>query len=641
MRLSALYARNAIISLLTHWPSGAAPSLSLTALGGPAGLLKTLRLIGKQHLCQPIPILELGRLAPEGSFLHILWGNLRGLCGGLDDSGVRGKKRSLEQSIKGDEPRTTHAQTPTTPIKGDELVQLLLEESGRLLRKAARFSSSKVKRAESEHPYSGDASPRNLSVPGATGLIITFDRHSRFTDSDTLLLSLDEKQTRPLRRFSGNALNQFHPVVVPSDGFWLQLKRAQGILHNDPIWGFRLTVTPTTDKLNLALWIAEFLVEECVQVSTGKNSLSLSFSLSLSLTHLCSHLNYNICIYLGENVRGKVYAQLVEYLKASKCPETMKTVIVRLLTRISKLTYDQCVTYLLERKERKEERNESDERIRSRLLELVEVSKGLEEEMGDLLAEVNLLHSTYLQNLTELIVINRKNSINSDVLVGVLPVAPVATTPSPQPTPADNTNIKTSSGKGKGKRQKTGKEKDKEKEETRPVRPSMPDEDEALFYPLDTDGVEGGGAPSAPPSTPEALLAFTAAIEGRKIFKAIAGLDVILGCWLHHRRFPRAFISKLGWSTARAYDSLPKPYMTVRSFPLPSFFFFCRQHGLWLFFSVWQIAVSLERHSCGSSPHCIYGGVLSLRRVSTWHHVQGRTQQLTGSYFFWFPFQKI
>jgi len=189
MKLSNLYARRSIISLLSHWPTGSPPSLSLAALGGPSGLLKTLRLIAKEHLCQPIPLLEAGRLAPSGSFLQILWENLKTLS------------ESLEEN----------KETSSTGIKSEELVELLLAESARLLRKAARFSSSKVKHAESDHPYSGDQEAKQINIPGATGLIITFDRNSKLTDNDTLLLSLDEKQLRLLRRFSGSALNQFHP----------------------------------------------------------------------------------------------------------------------------------------------------------------------------------------------------------------------------------------------------------------------------------------------------------------------------------------------------------------------------------------------------------------------------------------------
>jgi hypothetical protein len=113
-------------------------------------------------------------------------------------------------------------------------------------------------------------------------------RRCKLSDADTLTIYLDEKRTKPLRRFTGTSLSQFHPVVIASNRFWLQFQvttppllslslspcsnrgvylpcraqRQSGMPNNEPQWGYLMNVTPTNELLNLALWISEFLAEE-------------------------------------------------------------------------------------------------------------------------------------------------------------------------------------------------------------------------------------------------------------------------------------------------------------------------------------------------------------------------------------------
>jgi len=49
-------------------------------------------------------------------------------------------------------------------------------------------------------------------------------RRCKLSDADTLTIYLDEKRTKPLRRFTGTSLSQFHPVVIASNRFWLQFQ---------------------------------------------------------------------------------------------------------------------------------------------------------------------------------------------------------------------------------------------------------------------------------------------------------------------------------------------------------------------------------------------------------------------------------
>eukprot|EP01087_Luapelamoeba_hula_P023116 TRINITY_DN844_c2_g1_i10.p1 TRINITY_DN844_c2_g1~~TRINITY_DN844_c2_g1_i10.p1 ORF type:complete len:2295 (+),score=402.99 TRINITY_DN844_c2_g1_i10:4295-11179(+) len=270
VQLSSVYARNAIVSVLSNWHSDL-PFL-LPSLGGIMGLTGILHLVAKEHLCQPVPQLTLHNTVDQSTtFMRTLWDKLRELVvGGSGGSGEG---------------------ADTAP----DLVELLLESVTKLLRDASEFSLNKVVKDESQHPYDRtvDDQLKEIGVPGATGLIVTFDKHSRFSEADGLTIYLDSQATRPCRRFSGTNLAQFHPVVIAGDSFWLQLKRASSVLNNEPEWGYLVHVTPTSYTLNLAVWLAEFLAEEV------KSPI---------------------------NVGGRVFAELVHYLLTIKSgPEVPKT----------------------------------------------------------------------------------------------------------------------------------------------------------------------------------------------------------------------------------------------------------------------------------------------------------------------------
>lgn len=235
----------------------------------------------------------------------------------------------------------------------------------------------------------------------------------------------------------------------------------------------------------------------------------------------------------------------------------MRTIIVRLLTRISKLTLEQCISYIRTRKEDTESRKERDVEMRNRLLSLMGVSKVLEDEMMDLLSEVNLLQSTYLQNLTELVAINRQNAIIAERVFGEqTPQQPVPVSP---PTAVQEIK-KSDGGKGTPKgRSRKGKEKIQGKEQGQPEQEQFsPDDTElspALFYPTGQETKQQQGSIEPSPSA-ESLIASSAAQEGRATFFAAASLDVILDCWIQKKRFPQAFIRQLGWKPNRGKGSV-------------------------------------------------------------------------------------
>ncbi len=380
IELARLYSRNAIINLLTHWPD--AFPLSLSTLGGPSGLLKTLHLIAKEYLCQPIPILNTESVqSNQRSFMQILWQSLQQLC---------------------------------TKEKTIDLAELLLEEAKTQLKASADFSRTSILRHESEHLQGADNFVQAISINGAKGLIVTFDRQSKFSETDTLTFFLDDGCTKPYRSFTGSSLGQFYPVVMNCNKFWLRFEKQNGV-SSEPQWKYTINVIPTTESLNLALWISEFLIEG--GFDDDDDSVQREHNNKEWISRVCRD----------------IYNHLTEYLKTSKAPEILKTVIIRLLKRLLSLSLDDFIHKwermqesrkgkrkkedAIETKEqekglREEKDNEVDLTLwRSHLSELVDVSECLETSMFDLLAEPDLLYSPFLQNLTELVVIKRKLGI--------------------------------------------------------------------------------------------------------------------------------------------------------------------------------------------------------------------------------------
>ncbi|ELR24495.1 uncharacterized protein ACA1_032840, partial [Acanthamoeba castellanii str. Neff] len=146
----------------------------------------------RAYLAQPIP--DLRQAGEDGSaagdIMHILWAQLQRLC------------------------RTGET----------DFLDLLLAESASLLKESAAFSSRHALVSESEHPHGTEDFVKEFAIPDAMGLVVTFDRRCKLSDADSLTIYLDEKRTKPLRRFTGTSLSQFHPVVIASNRFWLQFQ---------------------------------------------------------------------------------------------------------------------------------------------------------------------------------------------------------------------------------------------------------------------------------------------------------------------------------------------------------------------------------------------------------------------------------
>ncbi|ELR13163.1 uncharacterized protein ACA1_349840 [Acanthamoeba castellanii str. Neff] len=438
-----------------------------------------------------------------------------------------------------------------------DFLDLLLAESASLLKESAAFSSHHALVSESEHPHGTEDFVKEFAIPDAMGLVITFDRRCKLSDADSLTIYLDEKRTKPLRRFTGTSLSQFHPVVIASNRFWLQFQRQSGMPNNEPQWGYLMNVTPTNELLNLALWISEFLAEEAdpVRSHTPTNY---------------EHDDYEPMALEDDaepplgGLYSRLYVQLTQYLRTAKVPEVVKTVVLRLLKRLLMLAIDDFQAQWNKHGLRKGKRKITDkedggeaeatggqqqqqptagsprksaeeaqakrrgrEGLKRDLQRFAQATAVLEDELFCLLCEVDLLHSPYLQNLAELIVLKRKMALLATASV------------------EENIAL-----------------------------------DALSFYPASLDDVPDSFPASLTLSASESVMTQSAVSEGIRNFNAMAALDEVLGCFFSDKDFPRAFLAESRWnprslflgkhaqlSSVRDYSPLapPLPLISARS----------------------------------------------------------------------------
>jgi len=481
-QLSSLYVRNSMISLLTHWPH--ACPLKFSSFGGVNGLLKVLRFIAKERLCETVPSVPFKDKHP---FMDILWEKLRSICD-MSQEGMQLEEKS----------------------GSDHVFEIFFDEICALLQDSAVYISQYSLEHESKHPET-ESSEYEICIKGATGLIITFDKHCKFANADSVTIFLDDSLSLPIRKYSGGQLSQFSPVILNSDRFWLEFKRNASKANNEPEWGYSIKVTPLTELLNLALWLSEFLIEETSEIQAAEDKG---------------------WVY---GLRVRVYSQLVKFLDQSKCPETLASVILYLLRRILELTLQ---TYL----------NDPDTSHESKvnllqLNEFVEASDRLHKHMLDLLSAVEIFHSTYLQNLTELICLKRKLEILAQKDFYETELYKYLSKKSGSIV----NNTKKSRTRKRRKKGKQVMDFNAEIDITSCVSTTF----RSIFYPFEIKPEETSDKGKEP------MLVESFREEGKKLFEVVASLSEILDCFIHQLPFPDAFLMNINWDTAEIYDSYP------------------------------------------------------------------------------------
>eukprot|EP01090_Pellita_catalonica_P010315 TRINITY_DN2176_c0_g5_i2.p1 TRINITY_DN2176_c0_g5~~TRINITY_DN2176_c0_g5_i2.p1 ORF type:complete len:1338 (+),score=328.87 TRINITY_DN2176_c0_g5_i2:43-4056(+) len=463
-KLCNIYARNAIVSLLSNWPTSI--PLSLPALAGTQGLVKTLNLIAKVHLCQTIPTTKEQDSADP--FLHILSTQLQSLCN-----------------------------------KNQPLAATLLDEAERLLLESTRFAVAGRVVVESSHPCVSDFEASVQLHHGATGAVLTFARKSKLADADILTIYTDKRCTNVLKSYSGSSLRQFHPVAIPAVSAtraYIKLLHSRATADGaaKPEWGFLMTIMPTCTELNLALWIIEFLVED----PNGGEWIP--------------------------NLYSKVYTLLVTFLIKARMPEPIKVVILRLMKRALQLFVIDAGRLM--------EDGVADE--------LVMASLPLHDEMTDLLNEIELLHSTYLQTLVEVMaLVHRIKAIANPSAVPVYLVHPTAAQKK-----KNKKQTKKSARKKTTKKRKRGQKDGDDEKEAQEEKPAV--------VPMETEE-------NSSSSKSAGVIAPQADDAAFKTFSAVINVDHILSCFLDDNgQFPDAFVRELDWTPSELIAHDPVPAMT-------------------------------------------------------------------------------
>lgn len=95
---------------------------------------------------------------------------------------------------------------------------------------------------ESSHPYRKNISfKRWICLPEAHHVIVIFDRRCHTdTGKDFLTFWKDASFTRPLSIFHGKGHQNFQPVVIESNEFWMTFESIDG----EPEWGYKFWVLP-------------------------------------------------------------------------------------------------------------------------------------------------------------------------------------------------------------------------------------------------------------------------------------------------------------------------------------------------------------------------------------------------------------
>lgn len=122
-----------------------------------------------------------------------------------------------------------------------------------------------------------------VSVPGAKGLLVSFETGSR-TDENTgfLGLFLDSARKNVVVRYSGSS-HQFRPVVLKGDSLWFRFRSSSPTADTSTQYGFRMYVLPVwglvwrqesevvaDPSVEWAFWLLDFLMTDAQKlVPTG------------------------------------------------------------------------------------------------------------------------------------------------------------------------------------------------------------------------------------------------------------------------------------------------------------------------------------------------------------------------------------
>jgi len=261
--LHILMIRGSVLSLISKWDS-----LDLSILGGSKYVIDLLKLAASEHLSSKAK----GRSDVES----VVGDNVDILKSFRAKLAVLLKK---EESIGLDEvppldlPSYTEQTDLVSMASPSSIITKQITEECILHFVQAVSVPPPIHVEESDHPYSANLDYRKcIHINGASRLIIRFDPRCR-THTDILTrvaFYRDQEYQDPIAIYRGRlTANQFQPIVVESDTVYLRFTTGPTQTH----WGYKFSVSPLEWRLNdqqalkglnfeLGYWFLELLLEE-------------------------------------------------------------------------------------------------------------------------------------------------------------------------------------------------------------------------------------------------------------------------------------------------------------------------------------------------------------------------------------------